>query len=155
MADRYDADVAAWAEQQASALRRRAANEIDWENIAEEIEGVAASQKREVRSRLRVICEHLLKWRYLPRRSVRGWRATLDEQRRQLEELFADSPSLRGFAEGVLAAAFANGCKDAERAGMKPGSRSDVCPWSLEQVLSLDFFPEEPRVPRRRVARRS
>ena len=59
----YDTDVAAWAEQQAGALRRRAANEIDWDNVAEEIEGVAASQKREVRSRLRVICEHLLKWR--------------------------------------------------------------------------------------------
>ncbi len=34
-------DVAAWAEQQADALRRRAANEIDWNNVAEEIEDVA------------------------------------------------------------------------------------------------------------------
>jgi hypothetical protein len=33
MANRYDIDVAAWAEQQASALRRRAANEIDWDNV--------------------------------------------------------------------------------------------------------------------------
>jgi hypothetical protein len=40
----YDTDVAAWAEQQAGALRRRAANEIDWDNVAEEIEGVAASR---------------------------------------------------------------------------------------------------------------
>jgi Domain of unknown function DUF29 len=27
-----------WAEQQADVLRRRAANEVDWDNIAEEIE---------------------------------------------------------------------------------------------------------------------
>jgi len=78
----YDTDVAAWAEQQAGALRRRAANEIDWANVAEEIEGVAASQKREIRSRLRVICEHLLKWRQLRQRRHQGqnWRNTLDEQ---------------------------------------------------------------------------
>ena len=38
MSDLYGADIVAWAEQQADALRRRAANEIDWENVAEEIE---------------------------------------------------------------------------------------------------------------------
>jgi Domain of unknown function DUF29 len=52
MSDLYETDLAAWAEEQARALRRRAANEIDWDNIAEEIESVAAAQKREVRSRL-------------------------------------------------------------------------------------------------------
>ncbi len=134
MADLYDNDVAAWAEQQASALRRRAANEIDWANVAEEIEGVAASQKREVRSRLRVICEHLLKWRHNPRRRPQGWRNTLDEQRRQLEELFEDSPSLRGFAERALSAAFVNGSQDAERKAAPLGLPDHVCPWSLEQA---------------------
>ena len=82
MSDLYAIDIAAWAESQADALRRHAANEIDWNNVAEEIEGVAANQKREVRSRLRVICEHLLRWRYRPRRRPQGWRNALDEQRR-------------------------------------------------------------------------
>ena len=52
MSDLYDyaTDVAAWAEQQAGLLRRRASGQLpndaglDWENLAEEIEGVAASQ---------------------------------------------------------------------------------------------------------------
>jgi hypothetical protein len=38
--DLYDTDIVLWSEQQAAALRRRAANEIDWENVAEEIEAV-------------------------------------------------------------------------------------------------------------------
>ena len=65
----YATDVAAWAEQQAGLLRRRASGQLpndaglDWENLAEEIEGVAASQKREIRNRLKRICQHLLKWR--------------------------------------------------------------------------------------------
>jgi len=37
MTDLYDADILLWSERQANALRRRAVNEIDWENIAEEI----------------------------------------------------------------------------------------------------------------------
>ena len=41
----YDTDVAAWAEQQADALRRRAANEIDWDNVAEEIEDVVGRHR--------------------------------------------------------------------------------------------------------------
>ena len=106
---------------------------------------MAASQKREVRSRLRVICEHLLKWRHMPRRPHQGqsWRNTLDEQRRELQELFEDSPSLRGFAEHALAAAFVNARQDVERrSGKSLGLPDDTCPWSLDQVLSLDFLPD-------------
>jgi hypothetical protein len=68
MSSEYDTDIALWAENQARALRAAARTgsnlSIDWENVAQEIEGVAASQKREVRSRLRRICQHLLKWHY-------------------------------------------------------------------------------------------
>ena len=141
----YHTDVAAWAEQQAGALRRRAANEIDWDNVAEEIEGVAAIQKREVRSRLRVVCEHLLKWRHMRQRRHQGQsgRNTLDEQRRELQELFEDSPSLLGFAERALSSAFVNARQDVERkSGKSLGLPDDTCPWSLDQILSLDFLPD-------------
>jgi hypothetical protein len=33
----YDTDIVLWSERQADALRRRASNEIDWNNVAEEI----------------------------------------------------------------------------------------------------------------------
>ena len=76
----YATDVAAWAEQQAGLLRRRASGQLpndaglDWDNLAEEIEGVAASQKREIRNRLKRICQHLLKWRHSKRPPSRSWR---------------------------------------------------------------------------------
>jgi len=57
MSDLYEADIAAWAEQRANALRRRAANDIDWENVAEEIESLARSDRRKIRDRLAVICD--------------------------------------------------------------------------------------------------
>ena len=150
MSDLYDyaTDVAAWAEQQAGLLRRRASGQLpndaglDWENLAEEIEGVAASQKREIRNRLKRICQHLLKWRHSTRPPSRSWRDTLDEQREQLDDLFKDSPSLRRFAADALPAAFVNGRRAAEREAGPLKLADDVCPWSLEQVLALDFFPD-------------
>jgi hypothetical protein len=58
-----------WAERQAALLRDRAAGKLvndaapDWSNIAEEIEDVGRSHRREVRNRLSVLCQHLLKGR--------------------------------------------------------------------------------------------
>ena len=151
MSDLYDTDVAAWAEQQAGLLRRRASGQLpndaglDWDNLAEEIEGVAASQKREIRSRLKCICQHLLKWRHSKRPATRSWRLTLDEQREQLEELFKDSPSLRRFAADALPEAFVNGRRAEEREAGPLKLPHDVCPWSLDEVLAIDFFPHRLR----------
>ena len=59
MSDLYDTDFVRWTEQQAQSLRRRAEtannDELDYLNLAEEIESVGVSQKREVRSRLALI----------------------------------------------------------------------------------------------------
>lgn len=143
----YDCDFLRWTEQQTELLRRRAAGELpndeglDWLNLAEEIESVGASEKREVRSRLTRICQHLLKWKYQPERRSRSWETTIYVQRRDLESVFEDSPSLRAFAERVLPSGFANGRQAVEReAGLL--HLPDICPWSLDQILSVDFLPD-------------
>jgi len=144
----YDADFLLWTEQQTELLRRRAVGELpndeglDWLNLAEEIESVGVSQKREVRSRLMRICQHLLKWCYQPLRRTPSWRSTLYVQRRELLDLFEDSPSLRPFAERVLRSAYVNGRQAAEQETGPLGLRDDVCPWSLDQVVSIDFLPD-------------
>jgi hypothetical protein len=63
----YDDDILEWSERQAAALRRAAharpnvSNEIDWENVAEEIEDVGRSQLLAVESLIRQILIHLIK----------------------------------------------------------------------------------------------
>jgi Domain of unknown function DUF29 len=89
-----------------------------------------------------LICQHLLKWRYQPELRSRSWQSTLYVQRRDLLTLFEDSPSLRAFAERVLPAAFVNGRQAAEQETGLLNMSKDVCPWSLEQVLSIDFLPD-------------
>ena len=72
MSDLYDEDFTIWTERQAALLRRRAAGELvndaelDWRNIAEEIESLGGNARRELRSRLARLLQHLLKWHYQP-----------------------------------------------------------------------------------------
>jgi hypothetical protein len=63
----YDSDILLWSEHQAALLRRRAAGELvndadlDWANIAEEIEAVGSEQLHAVQSLLGQALRHMLK----------------------------------------------------------------------------------------------
>ena len=76
----YEDDFVAWLEDQAQHARRQEIESLDLENIAEELEGMARSDRREIRNRLIVLLVHLLKHKFQPRRRSRGWRATIAEQ---------------------------------------------------------------------------
>lgn len=140
MADLYQTDIARWAAEQAALLRRRAANRLDWENLAEEIEAVGISQRREARSRLRLLLQHLLKWQFQPEHQSRSWRATIVTQRRDLEEVLADSPSLRPYAAAELGNAYER-ARDAAEAETGLLHLPTSCPWLIEQVLDPKFLP--------------
>ena len=58
----YEADFVAWLEDQARHARRGELDALDLENIAEELEGMARSDRREIRNRLTVLLTHLLKY---------------------------------------------------------------------------------------------
>ncbi len=62
----YDRDFYAWANEQASLLRSGRVAEADIEHIAEEIETMGRSEKRELVNRLTVLLLHLLKWQFQP-----------------------------------------------------------------------------------------
>jgi hypothetical protein len=145
MSTAHDVDFVVWAEEQIAAMRFQASfrdnNAVDWLGVAEELEGVVASEKREVRSRLTLITHHLLKWRHQPALRSRSWQGTLHVQRRDLQSVLTDSPSLHPFAASVLAIAYSYGRHDAE---LETGllNLPPDCPWSLDQVLDPDFLPD-------------
>ena len=92
----YDADFHAWAEQQADAIRRRSVNEIDWDNLRGEVEGLGRSERDRLRSHLVVLLAHLLKWQYQPdERRTGSWWGSIKEQRQQIERHLRYNPSLK------------------------------------------------------------
>src|SRR5437588_2828458 len=102
----YDVDFYGWANEQAALLREGRLNEADIANIAEEIESMGRSEKRELVSRLAVLLTHLLKWRYQPGGRGSSWRASVIVQRNRLEDHLADNPSLHQKVPEALARAY-------------------------------------------------
>ena len=100
----YDQDFYVWTQQQAVLLRAKKWRELDYGNLAEELEALGKRDRRELEHRLEVLVMHLLKWRYQPERRERsrGWRSTIREQRRRLARLLQDSPSLRSEVPALL-----------------------------------------------------
>jgi hypothetical protein len=77
----YDDDILEWSEQQAAALRGVArtqpgiSNEIDWDNVAEEIESVGRSEFVAAQSFIRLILVHVIKAISVPETpSILHWR---------------------------------------------------------------------------------
>jgi len=139
--DLYETDLYQWTRAQADALRRRAANEIDWGNVAEEIESLGTSQRHEIRSRLKILLVHLLTWKYQPEHRSASWRSSIDGARDEIASLIEDSPSLRAFPGEALAKAYTAAVRDREVRQMELYHLPEACPWTIEQVLADDFLP--------------
>jgi hypothetical protein len=139
----YDQDFYAWANEQAQLLRAGRLSEADIEHIAEEIESMGRSEKRELVSRLTVLLLHLLKWQHQPALRSTSWQLTLEEQRNRLEDHIADNPSLKSHLGDAAAAAYRNAILGAAReTGFERGLFPVACPWSNDEIMDPNFFPE-------------
>ncbi len=139
----YESDFYGWTHQQALLLRSKNFTAADMENIAEEIEDMGKNLKRELESRLKILFMHLLKWQYQPGYRGNSWRYSIEEQRNELADHIADNPSLkhklpeaieRGYKYAVTAAA--------KETGLDKKTFPESCPWTFEQAMDDDFWPE-------------
>jgi hypothetical protein len=145
MSDLYEKDTYTWALQQADALRRRSANEIDWENVAEEIESVGRSEASELRSRYTILLLHLLKWLAQPERRSRSWEASIRVQRRAIADHLGENPGLKSRRDELLARAYFEARLQASAETDLPIEMfSETNPFTLEQAMDDAFWPEPP-----------
>ncbi|KJJ86115.1 protein containing DUF29 [Candidatus Omnitrophus magneticus] len=139
----YDLDFYQWALYNAELLRQGKLTEADIENIAEEIESMGVSNKKELASRFVVLIMHLLKWQYQPKRRSKSWISTINTQRTEIEIVLENSPSLKYGIEGIIEGAFTKAQKRFEK---ETGITKDVlpmyCPYIFEQLMDYDFWPE-------------
>ena len=69
----YETDFAAWADEQSQALTEHQISELDFTNLAEEIASLSRSDRRALRSQIRRLIMHLLKWEKQPVKSKVSW----------------------------------------------------------------------------------
>ena len=142
----YDADFYAWAQAQAAALRAKDWAALDLEHLAEEVEELRKTERRGVRSQLRLILSHLLKWVAQPDKRTDSWRSTIANGRVLVQEDLEDIPSLARELPELLTWAYPRARRDAAKdTGLPLTTFPDPCPWPPEQVLREDFWPEAVR----------
>ncbi|MBE9110794.1 DUF29 domain-containing protein [Nodosilinea sp. LEGE 07298] len=141
----YDQDFYRWIQHTVQALKNRALDQVDWENLIEEIDSMGRSEKKELKSRLLVILEHLLKlmfWESEKAQNSRGWRNTVIEQRGQLELLLDDSPSLRPMVQEFFLDSYARARTQVLQKSDLPSDRVPALPpFSVDDALNTDFLP--------------
>ncbi|TFW15803.1 DUF29 domain-containing protein [Duganella callida] len=142
MSNLYDEDVAAWAEQQVALLRSRQWALLDIDHIVEEIEDMNISHRHELANRMSILIAHLLKWKYQEDRRGASWHNTISTQRNRIARLLKKMPSLKHLLndfewnQDVWEDAVEIAGREANLADL-PRERE----WTLEQVLSDDYFP--------------
>ena len=139
----YETDFVCWLGEQARLLRAGQWAELDIENLAEEIESVSRSERRELSSRIEVVLLHLLKWQMQPGLRCSSWTGTINEQRTRIEAVLDDSPSLRPQVAMFVTRAYPYAKRKAVyETRMDDHNFPPECPFSPEQVLDEDFLPE-------------
>ena len=138
----YDTDLHAWAMTNAQLLRDGHYDLIDIKHLIEEIEDMGKSQQHAITSFLRNLLMHLLKWQYQADKQSRSWKFTIRNARQEIEDLLDDNPSLNRLPGEVLQRSYAKARQlAADETGISLTVFPEVCPYTIDQVLSGDWLP--------------
>ena len=145
MTTTYESDIVVWANQQAQHIRAGRFDQLDLVNLAEEIEDVGKSEKRELASRMAVLLAHLLKWKFQANFRGSSWAATITEQRKQVAYHLKEVPSLvqkLDDAEWVEMVWGRAKTQASAETGIGFDKFPDACPWPINQVRDTSWLPE-------------
>jgi hypothetical protein len=136
-------DFYAWTKETVQLLKEGKLSEVDVMNIAEEIEDMGISNKRALISHLTVLIAHLLKCKFQAERRGTSWENTIERQRIDIKDLMDESPSLKNEMALKFNFAYKKARLDASsEMGIKKSILPEGCPFTLEQCLDENFFPE-------------
>ncbi|MGI0479620.1 DUF29 domain-containing protein [Geminocystis sp. CENA526] len=139
----YEVDNYLWIQETVKLLEEKKFNDLDLDNLIEEIVAMGISQKRELKSRLRVLIMHLLKYQYQSQKISESWLSTIIEQRCQLEDLLEFNPSLRQYIVEIIEKCYLEARKNVSKETELPLNQFPLDnPFTVEQILDEDWFPK-------------
>jgi Domain of unknown function DUF29 len=140
----YEQDFYLWLQTNINLLKEGKFAEIDLENLLEELESMGRSDKNALKSNLRVLLMHLLKYKYQPEKRTNSWHYTIIEHRIRLGDTFKTSPSLYRFFEDIFNESYQNARKlAAGETGLSIAIFPPESPFTGEEVLNPDFLPSD------------
>jgi hypothetical protein len=140
----YDLDFYSWTIRNAELIRRGEFALVDAEHVAEEIEDMGKAVRRALESRFEKILLHMLKWQFQPLRRGSSWETSLAVHRRAAAKLLRENSSLKPAISVEIAEAYPTAKLLAgEETGLGPQAFPAECPYTVQQVLGPDFYPEQ------------
>ncbi|MBF0338691.1 MAG: DUF29 domain-containing protein [Nitrospirae bacterium] len=138
----YASDFYKWSLKTAELLRQGRFGELDIESIAEEIESLGKSEKKELRNRLAVLIMHLLKWQYQPDKRSESWKSTISIQRVEIKFVLKDSPSLKHIVETIINEAYEKAIVMFQKeTRFSQTELPETCPYTFNQLIDNNFLP--------------
>ena len=144
----YETDFYQWTQETLRAIRDRDVEHLDWLNLAEEVEALGRSEKRAVKSFLRELLTHLLLYEYWQNKrdyQTKGWKREIYEFRLQLKDRL-EAKTLDNYFVSQINEVYPQSSRSAafkfEEAELSLPVFPALCPYSVEQLLNLEFFPE-------------
>lgn len=142
--DLYETDFYAWTQEQARAVEEGRWSDADAGNVAEEVRSLGRAVKDEVADRIEILLSYLLKWRHLAEYRGLAWKENIDRQRRELADLFEESPTLAMMNGQFAAAAYENARRRLKyETYFMENDFPPSCPFTTAQVFDSEYFPEE------------
>ncbi len=95
-------------------------------------------------NRLAMLLTHLMKWQHQPERRGKGWRSTIKEQRRELQQHLSENPSLRPKLQEAIAEAHQDAVSEMIR--VTPLDEKNLpthCLYKQRQIFDRGFWPNE------------
>jgi Domain of unknown function DUF29 len=136
----YELDFYAWTVEQSKLLKEGDLHNLDIINLVEEVESLGKQQRQELENRLVVLLGHLLKWDCQPDRQSKSWKAIIREQRRAVQRLIKQNPSLKPYLDEAIAIAYESALDLVVRE--TPLDYPDLpanCPYTVEQIFDSEF----------------
>jgi hypothetical protein len=100
---------------------------------------MANSDKREIKSRLRILLAHLLKWDYQPKKRSNSWRSSILHSSMEISLIIEESPSLKSFLRTSIADVYPKAVTFASSETGKPKTAfPKQIPWDIELIMSTD-----------------
>ena len=134
----YESDVLMWSKQQAALIRAGRFDEVDWKNVAEEIESVGRAAERELARRLADLVALLLELDY-SEKTDKTLPGRIELAKKTASRIVLRTPSFSEMLESEdwQEAIWSDGMLLAsQRAGIEMNIFPDKIIWNLKELLS-------------------
>lgn len=141
--DLYEEDYHLWLMNTIHQLQHGKLAEVDRVNLIEELEAMVRSEKKAIRSNLRILLMHLLKYKYQSQKRTNSWLFTIREHRKRLQDDFENSPSLKRYFYEIFLKSYQDARElAADETGLSINMFPVESPFSQEDTLNPDYLPE-------------